>query len=371
MLHKLFVAAIGLLSFTLSIAQTASTTTKTEETAATVDEEQKKEPVLTITGSVDAYYKLDFAKTKANSLTSFTQTHNAFSFGMASIKFEHKGDKIGAVADLGFGPRAKDFSYTDDGITQAVKQLYVSYSPAEWLKFTMGTWATHVGYEMLDPQLNRNYSMSYMFTNGPFSHTGLKAEVSKGKHGVMLGVSNATDYRIPLDGQINKKFLLAQYSFAPTDKIKIYLNYVGGKNPDTSITNQFDAVVTAKFNDKFNIGFNGTVNSTRLWDGVKNIESKAWWGSALYLNFDPKSWFGLTLRGELFGDKNQFKPFSSSSEGGNIFATTLSANFKTGGFIFIPELRLDNASKNVLFTDKNGAYTKSATSFLIAAVYPF
>lgn len=371
MLQKLFVAAIAMLSCTFTIAQTASVTFTPADSATQAADEPKKEPFLTVTGSMDGYYKFDFAESKANSFTSFTQTHNSFSLGMASVKFEHKGDKVSAVADLGFGPRAKDFSYTDDGITQAVKQLYISYSATDWLKFTLGTWATHVGYELLDPQLNRNYSMSYMFTNGPFSHTGIKGEVSKGKHGVMLGVSNATDYRIPPDGQINKKFLLAQYTFAPTDKIKIYLNYVGGKNPDTSKTNQFDAVVTAKFSDKFNVGFNGTVNSTQLWDGTKNIESKAWWGSALYLNFDPQSWFGLTLRGELFGDKNQFKVFSGASEGGNIFSTTLSANFKKGGFIFIPEFRLDNANKEILFTNKDGVFTKSAVSFLIAAIYSF
>jgi hypothetical protein len=297
--------------------------------------------------------------------------HNSFSLGMASLKFEHKGEKVSAVADLGFGPRAKDFAYADNGITQAIKQLYVSYAANDWLKFTLGTWATHVGYELVDPQLNRNYSMSYMFTNGPFTHTGLKAEISKGKHGIMLGVSNPTDFRIPPDGQINKKALLAQYTFAPSDKVKFYLNYVGGQNPDTSKTNQFDAVITAKVSDKFNIGFNGTVNSTQPWDGAKNTESKAWWGSALYLNVDPQPWFGLTLRGELFSDKNQFKAFSSASEGGSIFATTLSANFKTGGFIFIPEFRIDNANKEVLFTNKDGAFTKSAASFIFAAIYSF
>jgi len=86
---------------------------------------------------------------------------------------------------------------------------------------------------------------------------------------------------------------------------------------------------------------------------------------------DPKPWFGLTLRGELFSDKNQIKPFASATEGGSIFATTLSANFKSGGFTFIPELRLDNANKDVLFIDKDGIGTKSATSFVIAAVYSF
>ena len=211
--------------------------------------------------------------------------------------------------------------------------------------------------------------MSYMFTNGPFTHTGFKAEVSKGKHSAMLGISNATDYRIPPAEYINKKFIIGQYTFAPTNKLKFYLNYVGGQNPDTSKTNQFDAVITTKINDKFNIGYNGTINSTRFWDGSKNMESKSWWGSALYLNFDPQPWFGLTLRGEYFSDKNNLK-IAVNPDGCNIFATTLSANFKSGGFIFIPEFRLDNSNKNT-FVDKDGVGTKSAANFLFAAIYSF
>jgi hypothetical protein len=209
-----------------------------------------------------------------------------------------------------------------------------------------------------------------MFTNGPFSHTGLKADITKGKHGFMIGISNATDFRTPPDGFINKKFLIAQYSLAASDNIKLYLNYVGGKAPDTSKVSQFDAVLTAKVSDKFNIGFNGTVNSTQSWDGSKNVDGKSWWGSALYLNLDPKPWFGLTLRGEYFNDDNQLKMFANAPEGGNIFATTLSANFKAGGFIFIPEFRIDNASQ-AIFVDKDGAGKKSASNFLISAIYSF
>ncbi len=329
-------------------------------------------PFLSLTGSADIYYRYDFAKTKANNFTSFTNSHNAFQLGMASVKLEHKTDKVGFVADLGFGQRAKEFSYNDQGITQAIKQLYVSYSPTAWLKFTGGSWATHVGYELLDPQFNRNYSMSYMFTNGPFSHTGLKADLTKGKHGVMVGIANPTDYRTPPDGFINKKFFLAQYSLAATDNVKIYLNYVGGKAPDSSKTSQFDAVLTSKFSDVFSIGVNGTINTIKAWDGSndKNVDGKNWWGSALYLNLDPKSWLGLTLRGEYFSDKNQLKTFAMATEGGNIFATTLSANFKVDGFIFIPEFRFENASKNI-FVDKNGNATGSAANFLLAAVDSF
>jgi hypothetical protein len=370
MLRKFFVAMTASALALFSNAQTASVEITPQNFDSLTNEAEPPKPLLTITGSADVYYRYDFAKTKANNYTSFTNSHNSFALGMASVKLEHKGDKVGVVADLGFGTRASEFAYNDNGLLQAVKQLYVSYSPAEWIKFTAGTWATHVGYELVDPQLNRNYSMSYMFTNGPFTHTGLKADLTKGKHGFMMGVSNATDYRIPPEGQINKKFVIAQYSLAATDNIKLYLNYVGGKAPDTSKINQFDAVVTAKVNDQFNIGFNGTVNTTQAWDGTKNDDGKSWWGLALYLNYDPKSWLGLTLRGEYFNDDKQLKMFSAAPAGGNVFATTLSANFKVGGFLFIPEFRIDNASE-AIFVDKDGAPKKSAGNFLLAAVYSF
>lgn len=325
---------------------------------------------LTISGSVDVYYKYDFAKTRANNYTSFTNSHNRIEPGMASVKFDHKTSKINLVADLGFGKRATEFSYNDQGILAAVKQLYVSYSPTGSVKFTAGSWATHVGYELVDPQLNRNYSMSYMFTNGPFFHTGLKADFTLGKSGLMVGVANPTDFKYVPDGTNNKKFLLAQYSYVASDLFKIYLNYVGGKGLDTSKTNQFDIVLTSKLSDKFSLGYNGTVNIVQHWDGIKNIEGKSWWGSALYLNVDPTSSFGLTLRSEYFSDKNHLKIPTSSIEGCKIFANTLSANFRIDNLIIIPEFRLDNSSQEI-FMKEDGSPTKKAANFLLAAVYQF
>jgi Putative beta-barrel porin-2, OmpL-like. bbp2 len=370
MLQKILMACTATIVSIFTYAQQAVVPVAEGATTEKAPAEEEKAPALKISGSADVYYRYDFAKTKANNLTSFTNTQNAFSLGMASIKAEHQGGKVGVVLDLGFGTRATEFAYNDKDIAAAVKQLYVTYAPADWIKFTAGSWATHVGYELVDPQLNRNYSMSYMFTNGPFTHTGLKADITKGKHGFMLGVSNATDYRTVPGGKINKKFVIAQYSVAPSEDVKIYFNYVGGKNPDTSITNQFDIVATAKLSEKFSAGINGTVNSGKAWDGAKNISGKSWGGAAVYLNMDPKSWLGFTLREEYFSDKNQLRMFAFAPKGGNIFATTVSANFKVNSFLIIPELRLDNASETI-FIDKSGAAKKSFTSFLVAAVYAF
>lgn len=370
MLRKIFATGILLSTNYFTWAQEPSVNLNIlspENSASSTETETKKDspPFLTINGSVDAYYRYDISKQKGNNRTSFTNTQNDFALGMASVKFSHTGSKVSAVADLGFGTRATEFAYNDAGSLAAIKQLYISYTPLKDFKITAGTWATHVGYELVDPQLNRNYSMSYMFTNGPFTHTGVKAEYAKGKSGFMFGVSNATDYRILPDGQIDKKFLIAQYTYTPTDKIKIYANYVGGKSPDTTNVNQFDITATASISKKCSIGLNSTLNQTHLWKGFKYDGYGTWWGTAAYINYDAKEWMGFSLRSEYFNDADGIKGIGSK-----LFANTLSANFKTEGFIIIPEIRYEMSPDEIYLGSNNGP-KKSTTSFLIAAVYQF
>ncbi len=342
-----------------------------QDSTATAAEEPCEKKTFVVSGYADMYYKYDFAKTSANNLTSFTGSHNQFQLGMASVKLESNFSKFSVVADLGFGKRAEDFSYNDEGTMAAIKQLYIGYQVTDKLKFTAGSWATHVGYELVDPMLNKNYSMSYMFSYGPFFHTGFKAEYKAGNHGFMLGVANPTDYKTVPDGVLNKKFVLAQYSFSASEKFAAYLNYVGGQSPDSSKGNQFDLVLTSALSDKFSLGFNGTVNSSKPKVDGKYEDAQQWWGSALYINFNPTKTFGLTWRNEYFSDADSRLMYAGINGGGSIFASTLSANFKVGNcFALIPEFRLDNASENI-FVDKNGAGTKSAGNFLIAAVYAF
>jgi Putative beta-barrel porin-2, OmpL-like. bbp2 len=320
-----------------------------------------------LTGSVDAYYRYNFNNPKEapyNSFTSFTKTHNSFELGMASLRVDHSFGKVSATVDLGFGTRAEEFAYNDANTRLAIKQAYVTYAPSSAIKFTLGTWATHVGYEMLDAYLNRNYSMSYMFTNGPFTHTGLKADISLGgKSALMLGVSNPTDYR---SASAMPKSFIAQFSTgSKDDKLKAYFNFVGGKQSDYKKLLQGDIVATYAVSGKFSLGVNGTLQSVKLDpDSTGNFTSYQWAGAALYLNFDPISWFGLTLRGEYISDKDEFLGFKS------VIAPTLSANFKIDNLTIIPEFRLDN-SDNAVFYKSATETTKSTGSFILAATYHF
>ena len=82
---------------------------------------------------------------------------------------------------------------------------------------------TYLGYEVISPVGNFNYSTSYMFSYGPFSHTGLKADfVLNEKWSAMLAVMNPTDFteENPYDTYI----LGAQLGYSE-DSGSAYLNF--------------------------------------------------------------------------------------------------------------------------------------------------
>lgn len=356
MLQKFFATTIAVL-FVITVY--------CQDTTIAITEEPASKPLLS--GSVDVYYRYNFANAKSsgmfNNFTSFTNSQNSFELGMASLRLDHTFGRVSVVADLGFGKRAEDFSYNDANTMLAIKQAYVSYALSDNLKLSAGSWATHVGYELVDPHLNRNYSMSYMFSYGPFFHTGVKAELSAGKSGFMVSVVNPNDVKT---ANFQQKMIGAQYSYAASDSWKFYLNYIGGKLSEVTNLQQIDAVLLGTISDKFSLGYNGTVQMQKAKDSVgKYGESDSWWGSALYLNVDPTPKFGLTLRTEYFDDKKNVLGFE-----GNIIANTLSANIKAGPLTIIPELRLENSNRE-LFVKDSGAGTKSTISAIMAAVYRF
>ncbi len=351
MLRKIFLGTVVFFGFISAHAQTDS--------ASAVS------PGPTITGSVDVYYRYNFADPKSgglNNYTSFTNSQNSFELGMASVRADHSFGKASATIDLGFGRRAEEFSYanSDHPSLFAVKEAYVSYAVSDKFKLTIGKWTTHIGYELTDAYLNRNYSMDYMFSYGPFSHTGLKADIGLGaKSALMLGVANTSD--VVADAG-SRKYALAQFSTGTSDdKVKIYLNYQGSYGGSYS-TSQFDLVVTGAVTDMFSMGYNGTVQTAKPEGG----SSDSWWGSALYFNVDPTSAFGITLRGEYFDNKKAVVSAPSTS----IFDVTLSPNFRIGNLTIIPELRLD-AGKDEIFEKNDGTPTKTTVTGILAATYHF
>lgn len=361
MIKNFFYSLTGIMAMVCSLQASSNPNTPPNDSTGIIPSS------LSIKGSMDVYYQYDFLKNAANNLTSFTKSHNSFELGMASLALGHETGRVSMLADLGFGKRVEEFSYNDQNTRFAIKQLLVKYAVTDNLSLTAGSWTTHIGFELLDAYLNRNYSMSYLFSYGPFFHTGLKADISLGQSGIMLGIADPTDLK---SASIPNKFFIGQYSFTSgSEKFHAYVNFQAGQPDDEHALAQADVVLTQGLTDRLTLGVNGSIMNVKDKSEV-NTTSSQWYGAAVYLQGDFSDRTGFALRSELFNDAEQLNVFASAPAGGSVWANTLSFNYKVDNFILIPELRFENASEP-LFLNASGEGKKSTARFTIAAIYHF
>ncbi len=349
---------------TLTVAQESSGPASAPVAVAPLPAEEEDAAPLSISGFVDAYYFHSFNNTVFP--TSFTPNNKSFSLGMANVVFSKTG-KVGFVADLAFGPRAEAANGYAGSSLALIKQLFVTYAPSDALTLTLGNFGTHVGYELIDSKSNINYSTSYLFSYGPFFHTGLKANLAlSDRFGLMLGVFNDTDTKIDV---VSGKHLGGQLSYAG-DKLSAYLNYIGGRVADEdeltpeTMAHQIDLTASFKASDAFGLGLNATVKTVKP-DGAS---SQSWSGAALYAKYALSDWFTLGVRGELVNDGDGL---ITGLEDDSITSFTLSGNFYLGPVTIIPEIRVDNAKQEATYTSLEGKGLKSASGALLAVVYSF
>lgn len=306
---------------------------------------------LEISGSADAYWKYDFAKT-ANIPTSFATDHNSVSLGMIDVVLKKKTGKTSFVGEVSFGPRGAGQSIPDvDGQSFHIQNLYATYAASDKLSLTAGYMGTFIGYEVISPLANFHYSTSYLFTTGPFQNAGIKANYAvSSKVGLMVGLFNDQWNTYKATPEFGLNAFGAQLSLTPAEGLTAYFNLLTGSESGTIV----DLTAAYQVSPKFKLGLNAADFS-----GVDS--GSGYSGIALYPSVAISDSFGLGLRAE---------SFKSKTLDTSVSAFTLSANLKSGGLTFIPEIRLDSASEDS-FYKSNGNPTKSASQFAVAMVYGF
>jgi hypothetical protein len=338
---------------------------------AKAQDSTKTEPSLSIFGSVDTYYKYDFSGIRngagsTNIPTSFATDQNSISIGMIDLGLKKKVGKAAFVGELSFGPRGQAQSipnaagvYDETTNSFNIQNLYVSYDLTDKLTATMGYMATFVGYEVIAPTGNFNYSTSYLFTNGPFQNPGVKLSYAfSDKVSLMAGVFNDRWNTYMSSKRVNT--FGAQLMVAPVTGWTAYLNVLAGN--DTG--NEFDLTTSYQVTDAFKLGLNAATYSA-----PGDIEG-GFSGVALYPQVAVAKSVTLGLRGEYFKTKSGSFLTYGPAPGESVTAITFTANIKAGPLTFLPEFRFDNGSQNA-FVNSNGAAAKSASQILFAAVYAF
>ena len=320
---------------------------------------------LKLSGSVDTYFRANFNSTNSiengGTLAPATSFANlpGFALGMVNLVGTYETGKVTAVADLVVGPRGVDAVFASAAPLNLVNQLYVSYAASDKLTFTIGNFNTFLGYEVISPVDNFNYSTSYMFSYGPFSHTGLKADIDLGKGFTgMLGIFNPTDLT---DFNPSFDFVYGAQLGYELDNGSVYLNLL--TDPSNDFT-QVDLTAGYDLSEKVYLGLNAT-NAGDLFAGT-----------ALYLQTTINKQLALGIRGEYFTDKTGGILGLEQPESENTTAvqTTLSANVSLGNLTLIPEVRVDALSYDGFLVDAVGTNPEMSgtlASFVLAAVYGF
>lgn len=325
--------------------------------------QEDSSPKVTLSGSIDAYYRANLnAPNDEDAIAPGSSFANlpGFALGMANLVASYEGEKAGFVADLVFGPRGTDAIFNSpmySATGNIVNQLYAYWNVSDKITLTMGNFNTFLGYEVISPTANFNYSTSYLFSYGPFSHTGLKADIALTDDlSLMVGVMNDTD--------VTEFNVTGDYAFGAQLGYKgQFLNLlVDPSFLEVDFTGGFDVT------DSFYLGLNAAYLQ---YDAP---EDPSFYGVAIYPQYSITDTFTLGFRGEYFAETD----FGAGAIGawdtegdGSVFAATLTGSFAIDNLTIKPELRLDSSSEDGAFYDNDLAPTKSLSSFVLAAIYSF
>jgi hypothetical protein len=279
-----------------------------------------------------------------------------FSIGMANLIGTYDKDNVKFVADLAFGPRGRDAVFNSPAGLNIVNQAFITYTKGK-TSFTLGKFNTFVGYEVISPVLNTHYSTSYLFSYGPFNHTGLKInqDLGGGLTG-LIALMNPTDYTDfnPFDSYVAG----VQLGYAK-GIVTAYLNGLLGLEEDGY--KQVDLTAIIKPTSKYALG----LNATSVADGFSGV--------AIYNTISASDKLDVAARVEYFKD-NGIGILAGTEA--NVVDVTLSLGIKAGNFRLVPEFRFDvfGNKENIkpVITDAiGGKSAKSLSSFVLAAIANF
>ena len=304
--------------------------TYAQDSRPSAEESPKKK--FTLSGSADVYYRQNIGAPNGGEYNQTPNTSfangNGFAIGMANAILSYEGKKVGAVADLVFGPRGVD----------------AVFGSLQWDIDGDGT--ADLG--------NSSQIVNQLYVYCPFSHTGLKLDYAINDDWSLMGaIMNEPDFTN--FNPDNTYSFGAQLGYKGT-----YLNFLYGYQFQVDLTTGFDIT------DSFFFGLNASYFKNNDTDG-------SFYGVAIYPQLDMTDNFTLGFRAEYFGEGDYgVGAIGEYDDDGNAnaFEFTLSGNYAIGDLMIIPEFRVDTTSEDT-FLDNDLEPTGSLASFLIAAVYKF
>jgi hypothetical protein len=280
---------------------------------------------ISFNGLISASYvgNLNSPPSRKNQFRVFDADAGTFKLDVAELDVQRTASSPGDAGfriDLTFGssiPRVTASSglfRDEDGVAGDfdIHQAYFSYIArvGRGLRFDVGKFLTHFGYEVVEGYDGYNDNQSHSFLFGyaqPVTHTGVRlsyafsSAVSAQLH-LVNGWDNAIDNN-------TGKSVGAQLALTPSPRLSVFLNYMGGPEQTDNNSNQrhaFDLVATIKPASRLTFALNydyGQEEAVALAETAGGGTANAsWQGVAVYGRVTLSPAAALILRAEWFDD---------------------------------------------------------------------
>ena len=209
---------------------------------------QAPPPSITFNALLDGYYVYNFNKPKNTSgapgsngpgSRNYDQADNSFSLGLAEIgiaKAVNDASRLGFTVKLAYGPTADAVASSIDQNNKNILQAYGTYLiPAGGKDLTVdaGKFVTHMGYEVIEPELNWNYSRSDLFQYFvPLYHAGVRASYPVSPKFTVNGYVENGWNNVSSDNNVSKAYGF-ELTYTPSSKYSIILNGLTSSEPDS------------------------------------------------------------------------------------------------------------------------------------------
>ncbi len=194
-----------------------------------------------------------------------------------------------------------------------ILQIYLQYAEAPITVIT-GKFVTLVGVEVIDPTADTNFSRGLLFAQTPDTHTGIRGTYAwNDKLKFILGLNDGWDNIRDYSRGVTIEWGTA---YTPSDKISLSAQGYSGEERITPHTatgpkgwrNLIDLITTYTVNDHLSFSANydyGTQGNALI--NMGDTATAVWQGLATYANYKFNDTWRLSLRGEIFDDRNGYR----------------------------------------------------------------
>lgn len=340
---------------------------------------------ITTTGYIDAAY-IHYNNDVPSGINYFDDNKNTFDLKQAGLTIASQPKEgFGALVNITGGSDAdKIHSYGGSSSNLDITQAFVQYATGPFTAMA-GKFNTLAGAEVIAPTGNTNITRSIAFLNAiPFTHTGVRfAYAPIDTLTLYAGVNNGWDQQKDSN---TTKTLEVGAAWAPVSAFSWTAQIYNGKEhvDSTDLTSPntdrflFDTVATIKATDDLSFVLNYDYGKQK--DAIGSTKDAKWTALIGYVNYNFTEQWHMSLRAEVFDDKDGYKLALTDPTGTEISKKTKevtltvgyapSANFEVRG-----EVRRDKSDKDAFVKTQDlvsgDSFTDKQTVVALEAYYKF